>query len=325
MSQLDLFPFRRQVFLLSLPKKTVEITLSSKKEAWLHAIRLRTLPLALSSILAGSFLAAHKQVFRLEVFIFAALTTIFLQILSNLANDYGDSVHGADSTDREGPVRAVQSGILSLSDMKKAIGLFTVFSLVSGLLLLYFSLQDWKLFLIFLGLGIAAIVAAITYTSGSKPYGYAGFGDISVFVFFGLLGVSGTYFLHSLSFDLSILLPAVSLGLFSTAVLNINNIRDINSDTKAGKKSIPVRIGRDRAVIYNWILIIGGNLCLLLFAFSDQSWGSLLALIVVPLMLHVGKAVSTKTKSKDLDPFLKKMAIATLLWVLAFGIGLIFF
>lgn len=303
----------------------MEITLSSKKEAWLHAIRLRTLPLALSSILAGSFLAANNQVFRLDVFIFAALTTIFLQILSNLANDYGDSVHGADSSEREGPVRAVQSGILSLSDMKKAIFLFTAFSLISGLILLYIALQDWKLFLLFLGLGIGAIVAAITYTSGSKPYGYAGFGDISVFLFFGLLGVSGTFFLHGLSFDVNILLPAVSLGLFSTAVLNINNIRDINSDTKAGKKSIPVRIGRKNAINYNWILIIGGNLILVLFAFSDQSWGSLLAFIVLPLMLNVGKSVSKKTSSKELDPYLKKMAISTLLWVMAFGVGLIFF
>ncbi|WP_194973983.1 1,4-dihydroxy-2-naphthoate polyprenyltransferase [Aquiflexum lacus] len=303
----------------------MEITLSNKKEAWLHAIRLRTLPLALSSILTGTFLAAHNHAFRWEVFVFAALTTIFLQILSNLANDYGDSVHGADSSEREGPIRAVQSGILSLSDMKKAIFLFTAFSLISGLILLYVALQDLQLFLLFLGLGIAAILAAITYTSGNKPYGYAGFGDVSVFVFFGLLGVLGTYFLHSLSFDSIILLPAFSLGFFSTAVLNINNIRDINSDTKARKKSIPVRIGRKKAIFYNWILIIGGNVFLLFFAVSVQSLGSLLALITVPMMLQVGKGISKKTSSKELDPYLKKMAISTLLWVLAFGTGLIFF
>ncbi len=313
------------LFSIIAKKQTVETTLSSKKQAWLHAIRLRTLPLALSSILTGSFLAAYKQVFRLDVFIFAALTTVCLQILSNLANDYGDSVHGADNAEREGPVRAVQSGILSLSDMKKAIILFAVFSFSSGLILLYLSLQDWKLFLLFLGLGIAAIVAAITYTSGSKPYGYAGLGDISVFIFFGLIGVVGTYFLHSLSFDTSVILPALSLGFFSTSVLNINNIRDIPSDTKAGKKSIPVRIGRKKASIYNWILIIGGNLFLILFSFLTQSWGSLLALLVFPLMFHIGKAVSEKTLSKELDPFLKKMAISTLLWVLAFGTGLLFF
>lgn len=291
----------------------------------MHAIRLRTLPLALSSILMGSFLAAYQGEFRFWVFLMAALTTVFLQILSNLANDYGDSIHGADSADREGPIRAVQSGIISLGEMKKAMFLLGSLSLISGLVLLYISLQDLKMFLLFLGLGIAAIVAAVTYTSGSKPYGYAGLGDISVFLFFGLLGVIGTYFLHSLSFDWSILLPAVSLGLFSTAVLNINNIRDIKADTKAGKKSIPVRVGRKTAIIYNWALIIGGNLSLVLFAVINQSYGCLIALAVLPIMAKVGKSVASKTEARDLDPNLKKMAISTLLWVLVFGIGILFF
>lgn len=281
--------------------------------------------MALSSILAGSFLAAFNQVFRIEVFVLAALTTVFLQILSNLSNDYGDSVHGADSQDREGPIRAVQSGVISLEEMKRAMILVGSLSLVSGLLLLYVSLEDWKLFFVFLGLGIAAIFAAVSYTSGKNPYGYIGLGDISVFLFFGLLGVIGTYFLHSLSFDPSILLPAVSLGFFSTAVLNINNIRDIASDTKAGKKSIPVRIGRKNAVIYNWLLIIGGNVFLLIFAWSQQNWGGLLALLILPLMIKVGMGVKKEKISKNLDPYLKKMAVSTLLWVLAFGAGILFF
>lgn len=303
----------------------MEITLSNKKQAWLHAIRLRTLPLALSSILTGSFLAAFHKVFRVDVFVLAALTTVFLQILSNLANDYGDSVHGADSEDREGPIRAVQSGVISLLEMKKAMMLMGALSLVSGLILLYVSLEDWRLFLVFLGLGIAAITAAISYTSGKNPYGYIGLGDISVFLFFGLLGVIGTYYLHSLSFDPSILLPAVSLGFFSTAVLNINNIRDINSDTKAGKKSIPVRIGRKKAVLYNWLLIIGGNVLLIVFAWTQQSWGCLLALLILPLMIKVGVGVKKEINSRNLDPYLKKMAVSTLLWVLAFGAGILFF
>ena len=281
--------------------------------------------MALSSILAGSFLAAFNQVFRIEVFVLAALTTVFLQILSNLSNDYGDSVHGADSEDREGPIRAVQSGVISLEEMKRAMILLGSLSLVSGLLLLYVSLEDWKLFFVFLGLGITSIFAAVSYTSGKNPYGYIGLGDISVFLFFGLLGVIGTYFLHSLSFDSSILLPAVSLGFFSTAVLNINNIRDITSDTKAGKKSIPVRIGRKNAVVYNWLLIIGGNVFLLVFAWSQQNWGSLLAILIFPLMIKVGIGVKKEKISKNLDPYLKKMAVSTLLWVLAFGAGILFF
>lgn len=303
----------------------MEVTLTNKKQAWLHAIRLRTLPLALSSILMGSFLAVMAGSFRWEVMTLAALTTIFLQILSNLSNDYGDSVHGADSAHREGPVRAVQSGLIALPEMKRAMVLLVILSLLSGLTLLYISFDNLRLFLTFLGLGVAAIVAAITYTSGKKPYGYAGLGDISVFLFFGLLGVCGTYFLHTLSFEPLVLLPAASLGMFSTAVLNINNIRDIASDTKAGKKSIPVRIGRKNAVIYNWALIILGNALLLVFVFSKQEWGCLLALVLLPLMVNVGRSVSSKTNPRDLDPFLKKMAISTLLWVLAFGAGVLFF
>jgi 1,4-dihydroxy-2-naphthoate octaprenyltransferase len=253
------------------------------------------------------------------------LTTIFLQILSNLANDYGDSIHGADSAEREGPIRAVQSGVISLEEMKKAMFLFGALSLISGLALLYISLQDWKIFLLFLGLGIAAIIAAVTYTSGSKPYGYVGLGDISVFLFFGLLGVIGTYFLHSLSLDWSVILPAISLGFFSSAVLNINNIRDIKADTKAGKKSIPVRIGRKKAVIYNWALIIGGNISLVMFSITNENYGCLVALAVFPMMAIVGNSVATKTEARELDPYLKKMAISTLLWVVAFGIGILFF
>jgi 1,4-dihydroxy-2-naphthoate polyprenyltransferase len=303
----------------------VDITFSNKKQAWLHAVRLRTLPLALSSILMGSFLAAHSMSFRLTVFILAALTTIFLQVLSNLSNDYGDSIHGADSEERKGPIRAVQSGMISLSEMKKAMIVLTVLSLISGLFLLYFSLQDWKIFALFLGLGIMAIWAAITYTSGKKPYGYAGLGDISVFLFFGLLGVAGTYFLHSMDFTTTVFWPAISLGCFSTAVLNINNIRDIESDRKAGKKSIPVRIGRKNAIRYNWALIIVGNLSLIVFAYANNTYGCLIALMVFPMMYVIGKSIQSKNNPRDLDPYLKKMAISTLLWVIMFGVGLLFF
>ncbi len=302
----------------------MEISLKSKRQAWLHAIRLRTLPLALASILMASFIAYYHQSFRWEILVLAALTTTFLQILSNLANDYGDSVHGADSAEREGPIRAVQSGIIQPQEMKKAMILFALLSFLCGFALLLIALENWWLVLTFIGLGLLSIFAAITYTSGSNPYGYLGLGDFSVFIFFGFLGVLGTYFLHSLSFSIPLLLPAASLGFFSTAVLNINNIRDIDSDKKAGKKSIPVRIGRKAAVVYNWALIIAGNGCLLFFVIRENAFEGLLALLALPLMGKVAYAVGKKKTSKELDPYLKKMAISTLLWVLAFGIGLIF-
>ncbi|MDO8965884.1 MAG: 1,4-dihydroxy-2-naphthoate polyprenyltransferase [Algoriphagus sp.] len=297
--------------------------IKTKKEAWLHAVRLRTLPLALASIFAGSFLAAWQESFRWEILVLASLTTIFLQILSNLSNDYGDTVHGADSAERQGPVRAVQSGLISLPEMKRAMYLFGALSLVSGLLLLFVAVQDWKLFALFLGLGLAAIWAAITYTSGSNPYGYAGLGDISVFVFFGLLGVLGTFFLHTLSFEPMTVIIAISLGCFSTAVLNINNIRDIESDEKAGKRSIPVRIGRQKAIQYNWALIMSGNFWLIAFTTTTREWYTLLAFLAYFLMLKVGVGVQKAKNSAETDPYLKKMAMSTLLWVILFGIGLL--
>ncbi len=297
--------------------------IQSKKEAWLHAVRLRTLPLALASIFAGSFLAKWQHAFRWEVLVLASLTTVFLQILSNLSNDYGDSIHGADSSVRKGPIRAVQSGLISLPEMKRAMFIFGGLSLGTGLLLIYIALPSLSYFFGFLALGLLAIWAAIRYTSGTNPYGYAGLGDISVFLFFGLVGVSGTYFLHSLQAEPMVLLIAVGLGCFSTAVLNINNIRDIDSDQLAGKRSIPVRIGRSKAIAYHWILITMPYLGLVVFVWFNQTFGSLGTCLVLPWMVYIGKGLQKASTAAETDPYLKQMAISTLVWTLLFGIGLI--
>lgn len=314
---------QRHFVSLALHPLTVETALTDKKKAWLHALRLRTLPLALSSIFLGSFVAYFYGEMRWEVLALASLTTIFLQVLSNLANDYGDTVHGADSKERQGPIRAVQSGMISLAEMKRAMIVCGALSFITGLALLFVSLQSWELIALFIGFGVAAIIAAITYTSGDNPYGYIGLGDISVFLFFGLLGVAGTFFLHTLALQHYVWIPAISLGLFSTAVLNINNIRDISSDTTAGKRSIPVRIGRKKAILYNWCLIIGGNLIILVFAWYHQAWTALLAWITLPLMIKVGMGVQKEEQADKIDPYLKKMAISTLVWVICFGLGLL--
>lgn len=300
-------------------------SIETKKQAWLHAVRLRTLPLALASIFAGSFLAVESQVFRWEILVLASLTTIFLQVLSNLSNDYGDTIHGADHALREGPIRAVQSGLISLEEMKKAMYLLTGLAMTSGIFLVIFALQNWFFLLIFLGLGLTAIWAAISYTSGSNPYGYAGWGDVSVFVFFGLLGVMGTYFLHGLELNPMTLLIGFALGTFSTTVLNINNIRDMESDILAGKKSIVVRIGRRAAIQYNWLLILSGQIALLIYASLSTNWGGLLALGASPLMIQVGLGVQKGKKSEEIDLYLKKMAVGTLIWVVLFGLGLLLF
>lgn len=291
-------------------------------QPWLHAFRLRTLPLAVSCIGMGSFLAAADGFFQWNIFLLAVLTTIFLQILSNLANDYGDSVSGIDSPDRKGPMRAVQSGAITKEQMKMAMVVFVLLSLISGiaLLLLSFGL-NWSALLFFFGLGLLSIGAAIAYTVGRKPYGYVGLGDLSVLIFFGIVGVMGSYYLFAQQSRTEILLPALSCGLFSIGVLNINNIRDIESDKKAGKFSIPVRIGKKKAGIYHVVLTILGIACSLIFVLLNfEGYWQLLFLLVVPIFYSISAAV-VKKPSEQLDPYLKRMAIGTLLFVLLFGIG----
>lgn len=293
-------------------------------KSWLEAARLRTLPLALSSILMGCFLAAAHGKFSWIIAILSITTTILLQVLSNFANDYGDAVNGKDTEARQGPKRAVQSGAITPAAMKKAVILFSLLSLVSGIGLLYEALKDatWHTFVAFLGLGILAIIAAITYTAGKRPYGYVGLGDLSVLIFFGWVGVLGVYYLHTQHLDWTLLLPATSCGLFAVGVLNINNIRDIESDTLTGKRSVPVRIGREKAVIYHWSLLGIGMLCSVLYlAFQSASLVQWLFVLSFPLFIRNGWAVSHLTNPRELDPYLKQMALSTLLFVLLFGIG----
>jgi len=270
----------------------------------------------------GSFLAAGFSVFIWEVMALSILTTLFLQILSNLANDYGDFVNGADHDNRKGPSRTVQSGEIAPAAMKRMILVFIVLSLMSGICLLVFSIGFNLVFLLFLLFGLASIAAAIYYTMGKNPYGYAGLGDISVFLFFGILAVCGTFFLHASNVSFSVFLPAITCGFFSVGVLNVNNIRDISSDREAGKKSIPVRIGRKAAVAYHWTLILGGFLSCLAFIYLNyKSPFQLLFLLTLPLFLKNMIAVGKFKEPQLLDPFLKQLAISTLLFVVLFGIG----
>ena len=293
-------------------------------KVWVSALRLRTLPLSLSCIGMAAFLAAAAGKFDALLFTLCCLTTIFLQILSNLANDYGDSMNGADHAGRKGPQRAVQSGAISSSQMRNAVVLFAILCLLSGigLLLLAFGF-DWNALLFFLVLGLLCIAAAIAYTVGRKPYGYAGLGDLSVLIFFGLVGVMGSLYLFTRRFDYTDILPALSCGFFSIAVLNVNNVRDIESDRQAGKFSIPVRIGRDRAIGYHWFLLSAGTVSAVAYTFLryESPW-QFLFIPVVALLVRNGVAVSS-LPSEKLDPWLKQMALSTLLFVVAFGVGLL--
>ena len=293
---------------------------------WISAFRLRTLPLALASIGLGNFLSAAYGKFDGWIFFLSILTTLLLQILSNLSNDYGDTINGADSISRKGPARAVQSGKISASEMKKAIYFTAFLSLISGIALLIVSgvLGQLNVFLLFLLIGVGCIVAAIKYTAGKNPYGYAGFGDLAVFIFFGIVGVCGAFYLQVREIHVDMLLPAAACGIFATAVLNINNIRDIISDREAGKYSIPVRLGDSYARIYHvTLLTVGIILSTAYIALHYQSPIQFLFFVSIPFFIYNGLYVWKTKENFRLDPFLKQMALSTLLWMLTYGGGIL--
>lgn len=287
-------------------------------------MRPRTLPLALASILMGTGLAAAEGAFNWLVALLCVTTAILLQILSNLANDYGDSFHGADHGARRGPQRAVQSGQVTAAAMRRAILITALLSAASGLALLWFAFKDaaFSLTILFVLLGAAAIVAAITYTAGKMPYGYAGLGDIMVLIFFGWVGVIGSYFVQTVQLSGLIMLPATASGMLAVAVLNVNNIRDMESDRLAGKYSIPVRLGLDRARQYHWALLALATLLSLVFVLLDyHSPWQLLFLLATPLLFRNGLAISRATDLPALNPWLKQMSLATLAFVTLFTLG----
>jgi 1,4-dihydroxy-2-naphthoate octaprenyltransferase len=291
---------------------------------WLKAFRLRTLPLALSCSVVGSFLAYSDGRFNWLIFIFSVLTILFLQILSNIANDYGDSVHGVDNDKRVGPERVTQKGLVSRRSMRVVIIVFVVLALFSGSTLIFISLQDTGLIFLFFVLGIAAILASIKYTIGKNPFGYVGLGDFFVFLFFGIIGVAGTYFLQIHTIDLWILLPASSVGLLSSGVLNLNNMRDIENDSATGKKTMVVRMGMNAAKYYHLCLITFAML--LCIVYTLRYFGSvyqIIYLLTLPLFIHNILVVFKNTEPSELNSELKKLALSTFAFSVTFGIGLV--
>ena len=294
-------------------------------KSWITAFRLRTLPLALSVILTGSFLAIQDGVYNWWIIGLSILTTLLLQILSNLANDYGDALKGTDNSNRVGPQRTVQSGEIQPESMKKVIIIFASLSLLSGVTLLYFSFGDnFKMSLLFLFLGLASIWAAVKYTVGKNAYGYTGFGDLFVFLFFGLVGVAGSYYLNTQSLNVAVFLPAAAMGLFSTGVLNLNNMRDIDNDIYSGKHTLASRMGIVEAKKYHLILIFFGWFLLLAWMMLQKHHSErLILLAALPLFVYdVFKVLHTNEKAA-LDPYLKRLALQTLFVALLFGVSIL--
>lgn len=295
-------------------------------KSWIKAARLRTLPLAVSGILMGAALSYLDKGFNVTVTVLAIVTALFIQIFSNFANDYGDSQKGTDNQQRVGPKRTVQSGEISPKQMKLGMIVLILLSLATGIWLVAEGTKGLELttFLLFLSFGIIALIAAFKYTAGRNPYGYAGFGDLAVFLFFGILPVAGTYFLNTHQINPELFLPAVSIGLFSTGVLNLNNMRDIANDRNSGKNTVIVRMGSYKGKIYHSLLILIGMLSTVLFTFvqgkSTLQW---LFLLAFPFFVNDLIQINKITKPKQFDPFLKKLSLATLLFTVLFGLGIL--
>lgn len=306
-------------------------------KSYIKAARLRTLPLSVSGIIVGSYLgneflnqlpeaSLRTSVWETLIFWLAILTTIGFQVLSNFANDYGDGIKGSDKN-RTGEARMVSSGAISPKQMKIAMVITTIFTLVFALLLISvsFGSDHFGFSFLFFGLGIAAIVAAIKYTVGNSAYGYSGFGDVFVFVFFGLLSVVGCYFLYTKQLHALIFLPAFSVGLLSTAVLNLNNLRDREEDKKNNKNTMVVKLGVEKAKVYHYFLVVTALVTALIYVFLDYSSSYQLIFLVafIPLVRNM-ITVSKNEVPAALDGELKKVALSTFLFALLFGIGQFF-
>lgn len=300
--------------------------INEKLKIWWETARPKTLPLALASIFTGSALGywSNPEKFNYWVMALCLLTTILLQILSNFANDYGDHQKGSDTEERIGPLRGIQKGRISAVELKWGLILMVVASFISGSLLIGIAYENLSDLLTFAGLGILAIIAAITYTVGTKPYGYMGLGDVSVLLFFGLLGVGGTYYLQTHSIDSKIILPALGSGLLASAVLNINNLRDIEQDAKAGKNTLAVRLGAYKGRVYHCILLSIAALCYLIFAIdTSTSWVNYLFLLAFPLLIKHAMFVYRSQEPGELRPMLAQMSMISLFVNLLFSLGLL--
>lgn len=305
---------------------------------WIKAARLRTLPLSLSGIIMGAFIAKWRLygeggTWDWKIFALALLVTLLYQILSNYANDYGDGIKGTDAKRAtEAEARAVASGKITAKQMRNAVILFSILSLFATVALLYvaFFPKYMNEFYIFIGLGVACILAAIGYTVGKKPYGYMGLGDLFVFIFFGLVSVCGSYFLFTKSFSWDMLLPGTAIGMMSMAVLNLNNMRDIESDRLSGKNSFALRIGFKNAMIYEMVLLQLPLILILMFLgvngfFQTQNYYVFIVMILLLPLMKLRRKIMAVKEPKELDPFLKQVGIMTFMIAVLTAFGLNFF
>ncbi len=286
---------------------------------WIAAFRLKTLPLALGAIILGSWVNDFS--FDFEIFLFASITAILLQILSNLANDYGDYVKG---TDRHRKDRQLAEGSISSRSMIIAIILFALGSLISGIYLLNISFGDnWSLWFGFLAIGMGSIAAAILYTVGKRAYGYMGLGDLFVFIFFGLVGVLGTSFLFKQEIWNSTWLLAIGYGCLCVCVLNVNNIRDFDKDVLTNKITIASKLGLQGSIIYQTLLLITAFITFSFYHLIENYYSFSPLLVLILSFVHIQKLKTAQTEL-DYNNQLRFLSVGSLGIVLLFVIRLFF-
>ena len=297
-----------------------------KLKPWLSAFRIRTLPLSISGIVVGSCFAVYNGFFNPLIFILALLVTVALQILSNLANDYGDGIKGTDNHTRVGPTRAIQSGKITPQQMMEALKINVLIVIVLTMLLIFkaFGHGYFLYTLLFFILGGVSVYAAMKYTMGDSAYGYRGLGDVYVFIFFGLVSVIGSYFLYAKQLDHIVVLPALAVGLLSVGVLNLNNMRDIESDKLSNKMTLAVKLGKQRSRNYHLFVVISAMILGIIFAilYYTSLWNFLFLIAYIPILIHIKKIINAKVSS-DFDSQLKVLALSTFLFSLLLGVGYI--
>ena len=297
---------------------------------WILAARLRTLPLSLSGLILAGFIAKYEGFYQQDIFFLSLLTTLAFQVLSNFANDFGDAVKGTDDN-RVGEQRAVASGLITQKEMKVAIAIMVVFSLICIAALLYVSFVPNYInyIYVFIGLGVACILAAMFYTMGKKPYGYIGLGDVFVFIFFGLVAVLGGEFLYSKMFNWLNVLPAAAMGCWSVAVLNLNNMRDVENDVKNNKITIASKLGFEKSKYYQLILMtlpfVLGAAYVVNLPGKDGKLSPLVFMILIFLANSIRREIFKVKKPKDYDKYLKPVAMMALFFAILLGYGLIGF
>lgn len=299
-----------------------------KIKPWLSAMRLRTLPLSVSGIILGTCFAIYNGRFSWWVLVLAILTTISLQILSNLANDYGDGTKGTDNDDRVGPTRAIQSGVITPEEMLEAIkfNIIVVIILTLSLIMAAFGPTNFLFLLLFVFLGGLSVYAALNYTMGDSPYGYRALGDVFVFIFFGLVSTIGSYVLYVHTIDHLVILPSIVLGCLSVGVLNLNNMRDLDEDKKVGKVTLAVKLGIKKAKMYHYILIAGAMIITVVYSilYYVAPYNFLYLIAFLPFIVHLKKIKKAKVPS-DFDGQLKVLALSTFLFSLLLGVGYILY